>query len=94
MALQGGYVLANDAPFQKVTDLDRESTMKEMVFRFEKGANGAWYVTSSDVPGLLASAGTVPDALENAAKAIRDMALAAAIEISEGRPASPIFVHR
>lgn len=65
--------------------------MKQIDLKIEYTGAGTWMVTSPNIPGLLAGSGTIPDALEEAAKAIRDLALAVAIALSEGQPAQPIF---
>lgn len=48
-------------------------------------------VTSPQVPGLLATGATIPQALEAAADALRDLAVAFAMEIAAGREVKPIF---
>lgn len=50
-----------------------------------------WLVTSPQIPGLVASGGTIPDALREAAKAIDHMALAIVHELAEGRVVAHLF---
>lgn len=50
-----------------------------------------WLVSSEQIPGLLATGPTLPQALRDAAHAIEDLALAVAMEIADGHKTKPIF---
>ena len=54
-------------------------------FKVGSATGSRWIVTSKEIPGLLAEGTTIPEALECAGKAIRDMALAQALDLAEGR---------
>lgn len=60
-------------------------------FTVERGEEGLWYVKSPQVPGLFVAAGGLPEALEEAAQGIRDLALAFAWGSAEGETVKPIF---
>jgi hypothetical protein len=68
--------------------------MTQMKFEFtleRDRENGLWYLKSPQIPGLLAANAGMPEALEEGARCIRDLALAFAWEYAEGRTARPIF---
>lgn len=50
-----------------------------------------WWVECQQIPGLLAAGGSIPEVLEVAAKAIRDLALANAHAAADGQTVKPIF---
>ncbi len=50
-----------------------------------------FFVTSPQIPGLITQGPTIPEALEQAAKVIRDLALAGAMEVAAGRTVKPMF---
>lgn len=68
-------------------------TPKEIDLKIEFRAQ-TWYVTSPQIPGLLATGGTMPDALEHAAIGIRNLALAFALAVADGEKPKPIFHER
>lgn len=65
-------------------------TIRKVNFELKFKAQ-AWWITSPEIPGLLATSGTIPDALEQAATVIRDMALAFAHAAADGLEPKPIF---
>jgi predicted RNase H-like HicB family nuclease len=52
---------------------------------------GTWFVESPQIPGLLTHGGTIPLALEAAAQAVYDLAIAVAYAHADGEQLQPIF---
>lgn len=65
-------------------------TPGKLVFEIEFKAQ-CWWASCPQLPGLLATGGTIPEALENAATGIRDLALAFAHAAADGLEPKPIF---
>lgn len=59
----------------------------------QQGGVGAWWARSPQIHDgeTLTCGSTIPEALENAAKMIRDLALSFALEVADGRQPKPIF---
>jgi hypothetical protein len=79
---------------REMKDVKSMAMMPKSVTIKLKYEEGAWFVGSNQIPGLLCCSLTIPLALEEAAKAIRDLALAQAMEISNGNHVKPMFIDK
>ena len=63
----------------------------EIQFEVVSDTGVAWRVLCSECPHLHAHAFSIPDALEAAAKSLREIAVRAAMDTMDGLPPEPMF---